>query len=68
MKKTKHTIKMVDKETGNEVVYKDVVSADYHFGCQVVLNFEDGSTATFNIDEWELWDLTPYKGWNSNIN
>ena len=66
--KTKHTIKMVDKETGQEVVYENVTWVDYRYGCIMILNFEDGSTATFEIANWEMWDLTPYKGWNSNIN
>lgn len=63
----KHTIKMVNMETGAEVIYNDVIWVDYHFGCEMVLNFEDGSTATFDKAEWEMWDLTPHKGWNGNI-
>ena len=63
----KHIIKMIDKTTGAEVIYNDVTWVDYRFGCEMILNFEDGSTATFDKSEWEMWDLTPYKGWNSNI-
>lgn len=65
---TKHTIKMVHKETGAEAVYNDAISVDYRYGCEMILEFEDNSTATFDRAEWEMWDLTPYKGWNSNIN
>lgn len=63
----KHTIKMVDKETGEEVIYKDVTWVDYRFGCEMILHFEDESTATFDMAGWEMWDLTPHKGWNGNI-
>lgn len=64
----KHTIKMIDKETGAEAVYNNVIGVDYRFGCEVILELDDGNTATFDRDSWEMWDLTPYKGWNSNIN
>ena len=63
-----HKIKMVDKETGIEVTYDNVKSVDYMYGCEVILNLENGETATFERDNWEMWDLTPYKGWNDNIN
>ncbi len=62
-----HTIKMVSKEDGTEAIYKDVKTANYHYGCLVELKLADGNTATFETEKWELWDLTPQKGWNCNI-
>lgn len=65
--KTLHTIKMVSKENGQEVIYKEVKTANYYSGCTVELVLADGNTATFDTDKWELWDLTPQRGWNCNI-
>lgn len=63
-----HTIKMVNRKDGAEVVYQGVKNYDTtHGGCVTELNFPDGSTASFEKSEWELWDLTPQKGWNCNI-
>lgn len=65
--KTLHTIKMISKEDGTEVVYKEVKVAKYYSGCLVELELADGNTASFDTDKWELWDLTPQKGWNENV-
>ncbi|MDE7083530.1 MAG: hypothetical protein K2O89_07530 [Clostridia bacterium] len=65
--KTLHTIKMVCKEDGTEVIYKEVKHANYYSGCLVELELADGKTATFDTDKWELWDLTPQKGWNESV-
>ena len=66
--KALHTIKMVNtKEEGVEAVYANVVSADWKSGCTVELQLADGNTATFETSEWELWDLTPQKGWNYSV-
>lgn len=65
--KTLHTIKMVSKEDGQEVIYKEVKTTNYYSGCTVELVLADGNTATFDTDKWELWDLTPQRGWNCNI-
>lgn len=66
--KNLHTIKMISIEDGTEIVYKDVKSTDtVRGGCLTVLYFEDGSTATFDKAEWELWDLTPQRGWNYSV-
>lgn len=65
--KALHIIKMVCNEDGQEVIYKEVKSATWRSGCWVELELADGNTATFETDKWELWDLTPQKGWNYNI-
>lgn len=64
--KVKHTIMMKEKEGNSEVTYKDVIGYESLYGCFTQLNFEDGSTATFNSDEWLMFDLTPTRGWNGN--
>ncbi len=65
--KTLHTIKMVCKEDGTEITYKNVETADWAYGGRVTLFLADGNTATFSTDNWDLWDLTPQRGWNYNI-
>lgn len=59
---------MINCKDGQEVVYQEVVNyKTIYGGCITQLNFPDGSTASFENSEWELWDLTPQKGWNCNI-
>ncbi|HEX2938876.1 MAG TPA: hypothetical protein VHO66_08155 [Ruminiclostridium sp.] len=62
-----HTIMMVSKEGNTEVTYKNVIGFEMQYGCLLVLKFEDGCTATFENENWLMFDLTPMKGWNSNI-
>ncbi len=64
---TLHIIKMVCKEDGKEVVYNNVELAEFSYGCLVTLFLEDGNSATFDLNNWELWDATPQMGWNCNI-
>lgn len=64
---TLHIIKMVCKEDGKEVVYNNVELAEFSYGCLVTLFLEDGNSATFDLNNWELWDTTPQMGWNCNI-
>ena len=67
-----HKIMMVRKGVPDDdgplyVMYDNVVSCDYCFGCLVVLKMDDGNTASFATDDWDLYDHTPQKGWNSNV-
>ena len=64
---TLHIIKMVCKEDGKEVVYNNVELAEFSYGCLVTLFLEDGNSATFDLNNWELRDATPQMGWNCNI-
>ena len=71
MKRTLHTIKMVNIEKTEDktitAIYNNVVDARGLYGCTWELQLSDGGTASFDMDAWEMWDLTPQKGWNSNI-
>ena len=64
--KVKHTIIMVEKNGDAKVTYKNVIGYEGLYGCLTQLNLEDGATATFNNDEWLMFDLTATKGWNEN--
>lgn len=68
MSKTIHTIKMINKKDETlSITYNNVIDCTPLFGCAWELQFPDGNTATFEMTEWEMWDLTPHKGWNHNI-
>ena len=62
----KHTIMMIARDDDTEMTYNDVVSYMGLYGCQIRLEFEDGSTATFDNENWLMFDLTPTRGWNCN--
>lgn len=69
--KTLHTIKMVCRKDGIEVVYKEVEFVAIENGgtknALTVLHLADGNTASFPTLEWDFWDLTPQRGWNYNV-
>ena len=67
MNRPLHTIKMVTKDGSAEATYNNVVSYLGMYGCLIRLELDDGSTATFDVAEWEMYDLTPCKGWNSYV-
>ena len=64
--KIKHTIMMIEKAGNTEVIYNDVIDYTGLYGCLIRLELEDGSTATFENDNWLMFDLTPTRNWNSN--
>lgn len=65
--KTPHTILMMEKNGEAEVTYNNVVDYTGLYGCLIRLEMADGSTATFDNSEWLMFDLTPMRGWNSNV-
>lgn len=62
----KHTIMMIARDDDTEMVYEGVVSYTGLYGCLIRLEFEDGTTATFDNENWLMFDLTPTRGWNCN--
>lgn len=61
----KHKIMMVDRENGIKVVYDDAVGYEVqNGGCLWVLNLCGGDTASFDKESWDMYDLSPQKGWN----
>lgn len=67
MEKEKHTIRMVAKDGTAEVTYDYVIGYDEKYGCIITLKLDGGQTATFDIDQWDMFDHTPQRGWNDNI-
>ncbi len=64
--KINHTILMMERDGDAEVTYDNVVGYEGRWGCLLILELADGSTATFDNDKWLMFDLTPTRGWNSN--
>jgi len=64
--KINHTIMMIERDGDTEVTYNNVIGYTGLYGCLIRLEFEDGSTATFDKDNWIMFDLTPTRGWNCN--
>ena len=62
-----HCIKMICKSTVDSATYDNVVGFEMRSGVWIVLKLSSGETATFDAADWEMYDLTPVKGWNSNI-
>lgn len=62
----KHTIMMIARDDDTEMVYEGVVSYTGLYGCLIRLEFEDGTTATFDKENWLMFDLTPTRDWNCN--
>ena len=62
--KTLHTILMIEKTDNWEIEYNNVVGYEVHFGCELVLFLSDGSQVKYDNDKWDMYDLTPTRGWN----
>lgn len=67
MKKPMHTILMKEKGGVAQTTYKNVIRCETRFGCELVLFLATGETATYDADNWEMWDLTPCHGWNDHV-
>ena len=61
-----HKILMKEAHGGGEVVYSNVTWYEGIYGCLIRLHMEDGSTATFEKDDWCMFDLMPTLGWNDH--
>lgn len=60
-----HFITMYNRETGEEINYKNVIGFELlENGYYLQLKFTDGTTSTFTNIEWIMYDFTPQRGWN----
>ena len=62
-----HIIVMVKKENpAEQVILNGVMYCDYLYGCLVALTTADGARPLFETDVWDMYDLTPRKGWQDD--
>lgn len=62
-----HTIVMVKKDSPSElVVVNGVTACEYLYGCLVTLTTQNGANPSFETDIWDLYDLSPKKGWRDS--